>query len=88
MPESCLAAGKFRPSHECSQPGLCIRQVWKRLFFQCAGALNGGGRLSDADELGGSALRLLHQLANSTMAAEALARVAPPAVTTILAATR
>ena len=53
-----------------------------------AGALNGGARPSDADEMGGSALRLLHQLANTTMAAEALARVAPPAVATILAATR
>ncbi len=52
------------------------------------GALNGGGRPSDADEMGGSALRMLHQLANTTMAAEALARVAPPAVSTILAATR
>lgn len=54
----------------------------------CAGAPSSGGRPSNADELGGSALRLLHQLANSTMAAEALARIAPPAVPTILAATR
>ena len=53
-----------------------------------SGALNGGGRPSNADEMGGSALRLLHQLASTTMAAEALARVAPPAVSTILAATR
>ena len=40
------------------------------------------------DELGGSALRLLHQLASSPAAAEALARIAPPAVPTILAAIR
>ena len=53
-----------------------------------AGAAGDGRRPTDADELGGSALRLLHQLANSMAAVEALARVAPPAVPTILAATR
>lgn len=38
------------------------------------------------DELGGSALRLLHQLASATSAAEALARTSPPAVPTLMAA--
>jgi len=38
------------------------------------------------DELGGSALRLLHQLASATSAAEALARTSPPAAPTLMAA--
>ncbi|KAK9809260.1 hypothetical protein WJX72_012293 [[Myrmecia] bisecta] len=45
-----------------------------------------GGRPTDADELGGSVLRLLHQLSSSLTAAEALARAAPPAVPTLLSA--
>lgn len=47
-----------------------------------------GRRPTAAHELGGSALRLLHQLAHATTAAEALARASPPAVPTLLAATR
>ena len=59
------------------------------LGLLCTGEANGTGRRpSDADELGGSALRLLHQLAHSQRAAEALARASPPAVSTLLAATR
>ena len=38
------------------------------------------------DELGGSVLRLLHQLASATSAAEALARTSPPAAPTLMAA--
>lgn len=38
------------------------------------------------DDLGGSALRLLHQLASATSAAEALARTSPPAAPTLMAA--
>ena len=38
------------------------------------------------DDLGGSALRLLHQLASATSAAEALSRTVPPAVPTLMAA--
>lgn len=38
------------------------------------------------DELGGSILRLLHQLASATSAAEALARTSPPAAPTLMAA--
>lgn len=37
------------------------------------------------DALGGSVLRLLHQLASATSAAEALTRTAPPAVPTLMA---
>lgn len=37
------------------------------------------------DALGGSVLRLLHQLASATSAAEALSRGAPPAVPTLIA---
>ena len=38
------------------------------------------------DELGGTALRLLHQLASATSAAEALSRTAPPAAPILVAA--
>ena len=38
------------------------------------------------DALGGSVLRLLHQLASATSAAEALSRTAPPAVPSLMAA--
>ncbi|KAK9915634.1 hypothetical protein WJX75_001835 [Coccomyxa subellipsoidea] len=48
----------------------------------------GGRRPTAAHELGGSALRLLHQLAHATTAAEALSRASTPAVPTLLAATR
>ena len=40
----------------------------------------GTGTLMHADELGGSALRLLHQLSISATAAEALSRSSPPAL--------
>lgn len=36
--------------------------------------------------MGGSVLRLLHQLASATSAAEALARTSPPAAPTLMAA--
>ena len=38
------------------------------------------------DELGGAALRLLHQLASATSAAEALARTSTPAPPVLVAA--
>lgn len=38
------------------------------------------------DDLGGAALRLLHQLASATSAAEALSRTTPPAAPTLIAA--
>jgi len=54
----------------------------------CAGAPGAGGRPSDADELGGSALRLLHALAAAPAGGEALARARPPALPALLAAMR
>ena len=50
--------------------------------------LNAGatGRPSDADETGGSILRLLHQLSTATTAAEALARAVPSLVPMLMAA--
>ncbi|KAK9822709.1 hypothetical protein WJX81_005943 [Elliptochloris bilobata] len=53
-----------------------------------AGAAAGGARPSDADELGGSALRLLHALAGAPAGAEALSRASPPALPTLLGALR
>ncbi|KAK9868448.1 hypothetical protein WJX84_004951 [Apatococcus fuscideae] len=44
------------------------------------------GRPSDADETGGSILRLLHQLSTATTAAEALARAVPSLVPMLMAA--
>ena len=44
------------------------------------------GRPSDADETGGSILRLLHQLSLATTAAEALARAVPGPVPMFMAA--
>lgn len=48
-----------------------------------AGGGDAGGAL---DDVGGSALRLIHQLAAATSAAEAIARAAPPAAGPLLAA--
>ena len=53
----------------------------------CAGGA-AGGRPSNADELGGSALRLLHALAAAPAGAEALSCSSPPAVPALLGALR
>ena len=44
------------------------------------------GRPSDADETGGSILRLLHQLSLATTAADAMARAVPPPVPMLMTA--
>lgn len=46
------------------------------------------GPPAEADDFGGSVLRLLHQLASSLPAAEALARTSPPAVPSLITAMR
>ena len=65
-----------------------MRMFKQRCCCQAGEEGGGGRRPTAAQELGGSALRLLHQLAHATTAAEALSRASTPAVPTLLAATR
>ena len=86
-----LALCQMDPCECTYQPVLLFTFVLHKDVVQLKGCMRvfteGEPPSSEApDELGGSALRLLHQLANATSAAEALARTSPPAVPTLMAA--